>query len=101
MQFKPEQLEIEIKECKTFKERLFGFMFQFKPINYGLLFKNCRSIHTFFMFQKIDVIMTDFNNNIIYTKANLKPWRFLYPRPKAVNIYELPLGSIEKLNQKR
>ena len=57
---------VKIKIAKNFKERLFGLMFK-KNINNGLLFKNCRSIHTFFMLEEIDVIATDKNDKIIVT----------------------------------
>ena len=61
--------KINIIEAKTFKQRLLGLMFK-KNIDYALLFKRCNSIHTFFMKEKIDVVMTDKNNFIKDLKIN-------------------------------
>ena len=57
--------DINIKVAKKFKDRLIGLMFK-KNIKYGILFRNCRSIHTFFMFEEIDVIATDKKDNILH-----------------------------------
>lgn len=83
---------IIIKDCTTFTKRLIGFMFRTKVINDGKRFPNCNSIHTFFMFQKIDVIMTDKNNKIIKMYPNLKPWQIIFPKKNVYYTYELPLG---------
>ncbi|MDD3048457.1 MAG: DUF192 domain-containing protein [Bacilli bacterium] len=88
--------KIKIIECNSFYSRLKGFMFRKKIITEGLLFKNCNSIHTFFMLQKIDVIMTDKDNNILYKYEDLKPWKIILPKKNVKNIYELPVGSIKK-----
>lgn len=84
---------VKIKIAKSFKERLFGLMFK-KNINNGLLFKNCRSIHTFFVLEEIDVIATDKNDKIIKTYKNIKPYRILITPRKTKNIYELPKNTI-------
>ena len=84
---------VKIKIAKSFKDRLFGLMLK-KNINNGLLFKNCRSIHTFFMLEEIDVIATDKNDKIIKTYKNIKPCRILIAPKKAKNIYELPKNTI-------
>ena len=92
-------INIKVKECKTFKERLIGLMFK-KNINYGLLFKKCNSIHTFFMLEPIDIIMTDKHDNIIYTYSNLKPWKIILPKKGVINTYEFPKNTIKKLQKK-
>lgn len=85
---------IKIVEAKGFKMRLLGFMFK-KKINYGLLFKNCRSIHTFFMKNKIDVILTDKDDNIIKTYKSLEKNKIIIGQKKVKNVYELPLGTLK------
>ncbi len=85
---------IDIKIAKSFKERFFGLMFK-KNINYGLLFNNCNAIHTFFMKDKIDVIATDKDDNIIKSYKSLKPWKILILPKSVKNIYELPKGTIK------
>lgn len=89
--------KIDIYEAKTFKERLFGLMFK-KNINYCLVFKNCNSIHTFFMKENIDVVMTDKNNKIIYIKKNMKKNRIILPKKNVYKTYEFPANFIKNLN---
>ena len=67
---------LKVKEAKSFKDRLLGLMFK-KNINYCLLFRNCKSIHTFFMLDKIDVVATDKNDNIIKVYKEVKPCRII------------------------
>lgn len=89
--------KITIYEAKTFKERLFGLMFK-KNIDYCLLFKNCNSIHTFFMKENIDVVMTDKNNKILYIKKNMKKNRIILPKRGVYKTYEFPSNFIKDLN---
>ena len=84
---------IEIKEAKSFKDRLIGLMFR-KNINKGLLFRNCRSIHTFFMKDEIDIITTDKNDNIIKVYKSVKKNKIIIAPKHTKNIYELPKGTI-------
>ena len=100
MKFKKYILKIKIIECNSFLSRLKGFMFKRNIIDYGLLFKNCNSIHTFFMFQPIDIIMTNDKNDILYTLENVKPYKLILPKKGVKYIYELPLGSIKKIKQR-
>ncbi len=91
---------IKLDECNSFKKRLIGFMFYKKKITSGKRFKKCNSIHTFFMMQKIDVIMTDKNNKILKIYEGLKPNRIILPKRKVYYTYEFPLGvsSVYKVN---
>lgn len=85
---------LKIKTASSFKERLIGLMFK-KNIEYGLLFKHCKSIHTFFMLEEIDVVATDKNDNIIKQYKYVKPWRILIAPKNTKNIYELPKGTLK------
>lgn len=87
--------KIEIEECLTFFTRLKGFMFQMEPIVTGKRFPKCNSIHTYFMFQRIDVIMTDKNNKVIKMYPNLKSEKMIFPKRGVYYTYELPLGSCD------
>lgn len=84
---------IKIEDCTTFFKRLRGFMFEINPIETGKRFPKCNSIHTYFMFQRIDVIMTDKDNKIIKMYPNLKSERMILPKRKVYYTYELPLGT--------
>ncbi len=84
---------VKIKEAHGFLDKFIGLMFK-KNIKDGLLLKNCKSIHTFFMFDKIDVIATDKNDKIIKTYKKVKPWRVLIAPKGTKNIYELPKDTL-------
>ncbi|MBQ3021355.1 MAG: DUF192 domain-containing protein [Bacilli bacterium] len=79
--------------AKSFKDRFFGLMNK-RNIDYGLLFNNCKSIHTFFMRENIDVILLDKNNKVLKINRNIKPNRILiFNYKKRTNILELPSNS--------
>lgn len=84
-----------IKMCNNFLKKLKGMMFIRKKLPYGFCFKNCSSIHTFFMFQNIDVIMCDKNNNILYKYKNIKPNKIILPKKNVYYIYEFSTNIID------
>lgn len=72
-----------------------------KNIKYCIYFPNCNSIHTFFMKEPIDVIMTDKNYNILYIYKNFKPWRIILPKKNVKHVFEYPYNSTDyKVNEK-
>lgn len=92
--------KIELKNCKTFFSRLFGFMLK-KEIKHALLFNNCNSIHTFFMKSNIDVIMCDKDNNILYYYNNLQKNKIILPKKNVYKTIELPVNFFDiKINTK-
>lgn len=92
--------EIDIIKCKTFFSRLMGFMFK-TDIKHALLFNKCNSIHTFFMKEKIDVIMCDKNNIILYYYNNLDKNKIILPKKNVNKTIELPVNFFNiKLNDK-
>lgn len=97
MKFNIQSIDIDIFECDSLLKRIKGFMFVKKKITYGLAFKKCNAIHTFFMYQPIDIIMTDINDKIIYTHKGLKPNKIILPKKSVRYTYELPIGSIDKI----
>lgn len=98
MKLKYDNKEIKLVECKSFVSRFKGFMLK-KNINYALLFNKCNSIHTFFMREKIDVIMLDKDNVIRYYYKNLDKNRIIWPKHNACKTIELPINYFEiKLN---
>lgn len=91
--------QIEIKETSTFFQKLKGFMGQ-KNINYGLRFKT-NGIHTFFMKEKIDVILTDKENTIKHLFKSLSKNKIILPKKNIYYTYELPENTINKLNLRK
>lgn len=78
---------INLIEANTFIKKLKGLMFQ-KNINYCLRLKT-NSIHTFFMKEPIDIIMTDKFNNILYIFRNIDKNKIII-KPKVYYTYEFP-----------
>ena len=92
--------ELNIKECKSFYDRFMGFMGK-RNIDYGLLFNRCSSIHTFFMKEKIDVIMLDKDNNIKYIYKSLGKNKIILPKRNVYKTIELPINYFDfKINEK-
>lgn len=86
---------IKIREANSFISRFVGLMFKKKKIDYGLIFKGINGIHTFFMFQSIDVVLFDKNFNVLYSYQNVKPWRVILPKRHVKHTLELPSGTIK------
>lgn len=89
--------KIPLYKANTFHKKLLGFMFK-KNISYALLFEHCNGIHTFFMKEEIDIILTDKNNNILYLYPNFKKRKIILPKKGVYNTYELPKNTIKNLN---
>lgn len=85
--------KIYFEDCHTFLNRLIGFMLKLEPITVGKRFPKCNSIHTFFMFQPIDIIMTDKNNKIIKMYESFSSEKIILPKKNVYYTYELPLNS--------
>lgn len=85
--------KIEIKNCDTFFSKLIGFMFK-KNIDYGLRIR-CNGVHTFFMKECIDIVLTDKENNILHTYKNVKPGRIIMPKKNVYYTYELPKNTLK------
>ncbi|MDR3125438.1 MAG: DUF192 domain-containing protein [Endomicrobium sp.] len=93
------RINIEIKVAETFFSKFFGFMFK-KNVNYALLFKNCRSIHTFFMRFNLDIVFLDRKNKVIKVIRNLKPFRVVLPIKNSFSILEIPSNIVNLTNIK-
>lgn len=87
--------EINLKIANNFIKRLKGFMFT-KNINYCIRFKT-NNIHTFFMKNNIDVVMTNKNNKILYIFKNVKKNKIIIKK-NVYYTYEFPSNFIENLN---
>ena len=85
--------EIDLIDANTFFKRLKGLMFQ-KNINHCLRIKT-NSIHTFFMKENIDIIMTDKYNNVLYVFKNIHKNKIIIKKG-VYYTYEFPNNFIDK-----
>ena len=91
-------MQVPIKIANTFSKKLLGLMFK-KNIDHGLLIPNCKSIHTFSMFEPIDVLLLDSNYMVLMINKNVKPNKIInfYTKEKHPSILELPAGYSKKV----
>lgn len=87
--------KLEIKELTKFKDRFFTLQFVFDPIDYVVKIPKKRKTHTYFFFQKVDVLMTDKEEKIIWMMESIKTESKIRRRKNGFNIYFLPLGSVD------
>lgn len=92
--------KIEIKTLTKFKDRLKSFRFYLKDINYGLCFPKKKMLNTYFFCQRVDIIVTDKENNILAVYHDLKTEKFIRPRLKAYYIYVLKKDKALNLKEK-
>ena len=79
---------MKIIRATSFKDKLIGLMNK-KNIDYGLLIEDCKSIHTFFMLENIDVLLLDKNNRILMINRNVLPNKIVIF--KNSNITKVPI----------
>jgi uncharacterized membrane protein (UPF0127 family) len=90
-------LNIKIVTAKTLWHRFKGFMFK-KNADYALLFKNCKSVHTFFMLFALDIVYLDKENKVVKIIKQLKPFKVAIHINNAVSILEIPSKAIDKID---
>lgn len=90
--------KIPIKKALSFKEKLTGLSLK-ENINYGLYIPNCNHIHTFFMYEDIDVLYLNENNMIIYKYMAMPPKRTfkVYEDINKTSVLELPKYTSKNL----
>ncbi len=96
MYIKVNNKNIDIIECTSFKERFKSLKFILDPITYGIKIPNKRLVSTYFFCQKVDILVTDKDNKIIYLSENTKSEKKKL-LPKKYNIYYLPLNTVKHL----
>ena len=93
MYIKVENKKIEIIEKNSFWDRFKGLKFVLQPIDYVVKFPRRKWFNSNFLCQRVDVIFTDKDENIIYIKENFESEKTILPKYKAHNVYLFPLGK--------
>ena len=89
--------KLKINTLTSFKDRIKGYRFYLYPIKEGLCYPKKKMINTYFVCQKLDIVVTDKENNILAIYPSIKTENFIRPRLKAYYIYLLPEGSSKGL----
>ena len=88
---------ISIKKYNSFFNKLIGFMFK-KSADYGIYFKNCNGVHTFFCYFPLDIFLLDKDDNILYTYKNVGKNKIILPKKHVKNIVEIPSNIVKDDN---
>lgn len=97
MYLKINKKKLEIVELSTFSQKLKGIKFLLEPIDYAIKFPNRKWITTVFLCQRVDIVMTDKDENIKRIYKNVKSEKYFFPKLKVSNIYFLPLKTAQDL----
>lgn len=89
--------KIKLIELTGFWNRFKGLKFVLEPIKYGVKFPKKRFVTTNFLCQKIDIVLTDKEDNILYMYENMKTEKYIFPKKKVYNVYFLPLNTVKEL----
>lgn len=94
--------KLKIIELKGFWNRFKGLKFVLEPIDYGVKFTKKKFVTTNFLCQKIDIVLTDKEDNILYMYEKMNTEKYILPKRKVYNVYFLPLNTVKdlKLNTK-
>ncbi len=88
--------KINIVEKNNFLEKLKGIKFILEPIKDAYRFKS-HYANTYFLFQRVDIIMTDENNKVLYIYPNCKTEKLIFPKFNVKYVYFLPLETTKDL----
>ena len=89
--------KIKLIELTKFWDRFKGLKFVLEPIDYGIKFPKKRFVTTNFLCQKIDIVLTDKEDNILYMYENMKTENYIFPKRSVYNVYFLPLSTVQNL----
>lgn len=84
-----------LEQATTFWQRLRGLMFRpaLKP-DEGLWIVPCRSIHTHWMRQSIDVVLMDRDGVVLSVHPNVRPWRMVHGTKDTHAVLETASGHL-------
>lgn len=97
MYIKIKNRKIKLVEANTLWERLKGLKFVLGPLEYGVRFPNKKSSNTNFLFEKIDIILTDKDEKILYLFENIGTEKKIRRRKNVYNTYFVPQNTVKDL----
>ena len=92
--------KLDIIEKNDFLNKLKGIKFILEPIKDAYRFKS-HYANTYFLFQRVDIIMTDKDDTILYMYPNCKTEKLIFPKMNVKYVYFLPLGIAKELEIKQ
>ena len=89
--------KINIEKIDGFFNRFKLMKFRLEKLENGFLLSKRKYLNTYLYCQKVDVVMTDKDNKILYLYSNLKSEKIIFFKKKAFNTYILPLNTSKYL----
>ncbi len=89
--------KIIVRELTKFKDRFISYKFKLEPIKEGLCFPKKRWFSTYLYCQRVDVIMTDKDNKILYMYQNLKSEKIIFFKKSVYYTYIFPSNTANDL----
>ncbi len=89
--------KLNIKVLTKFGERFRGLKMVLEPIDYGVCFPKKKFISTYFLCQRVDIVVTDEKDKVLDIIENVKSERILI-RKKAKYTYFLPINTAKWLD---
>lgn len=97
MYIKVKNRKVKLIEANTFWERLKGLKFVLGPLKYGVRFPKKKSSNTNFLFEKVDIILTDKDEKILFMIEKLGTEKKIRRKKGVYNTYFVPVGTIKDL----
>jgi len=89
--------KVRLVEANTFWERLKGLKFVLGPLQYGVRFPRKKSSNTNFLFENVDVILTDKEEKILFLIENVGTERKIRKKKNVYNTYFVPTKTVNDL----
>lgn len=97
MYIKIKNRKVKLIEANTFWERLKGLKFVLGPLDYGVRFPKKKSSNTYFLFEKIDVILTDKDEKILFLYQGVGTEKKIRRKKNVYNTYFVPRNVVKDL----
>ncbi len=84
----------EIKQAKSFLQRMKGVFSSGLPFGSALFIHRCRMVNTLFMNQAVDVLYVNECQQIVGLEQNVQPGSLVRKFRQSVSVIKLPAGTI-------
>ncbi len=91
--------KIQLRKLDKFIDRVKSLRFVLDKIDYGIMFPKKHGITTVFFCQRVDIIMTSKENEVLYIYRNVKSEKYFFPRLSVFNVLLLPPNTTKKINK--
>ena len=82
--------KLQVNQIDKFWDRFKTLKFDLHPLKEVIFFPNKKYLSTYFFCQRVDVIMTDKDNHVLYLYKKIKTEKIIFYKRKVSNIYLLP-----------